>query len=64
MLPEFSDAERWRELGLEILVAQLPRHVQADGVYFEQSSYYHRYTTDFYIHLAVLLQINGLSTAA
>ncbi len=59
LLPEFRDAERWRELGLEILVAQLPRHVQADGVYFEQSSYYHRYTTDFYIHLAVLLQVNG-----
>jgi hypothetical protein len=60
LLPEFREAERWRELGLEILVAQLPRHVQADGVYFEQSSYYHRYTTDFYIHLAVLLQRNGL----
>ncbi|HSE18610.1 MAG TPA: alginate lyase family protein [Pyrinomonadaceae bacterium] len=61
LLPEFRDAERWRELGLEILVAQLPRHVQPDGVYFEQSSYYHRYTTDFYIHLAVLLQVNGLA---
>jgi len=61
LLPEFRDAERWRALGLEILVAQLPRHVQPDGVYFEQSSYYHRYTTDFYIHLAVLLQVNGLT---
>ena len=59
LLPEFRDAERWRTLGFEILLAQLPRHVQADGVYFEQSSYYHRYTTDFYIHLAVLLQANG-----
>ena len=35
LLPEFRDAERWRALGLEILVAQLPRHVQEDGVYFE-----------------------------
>ena len=61
LLPEFRDAERWRALGLEILVAQLPRHVQPDGVYFEQSSYYHRYTTDFYIHLAVLLQVNRLT---
>src|SRR5215207_6006379 len=60
LLPEFRDAERWRTLGLEILLAQLPRHVQPDGVYFEQSSYYHRYTTDFYIHLTVLLQANGL----
>ena len=61
LLPEFRDAERWRALGLEILVAQLPRHVQDDGVYFEQSSYYHRYTTDFYIHLAILLEVNGLT---
>jgi hypothetical protein len=58
LLPEFRDAERWRNLGVEILVAQLPRHVQKDGVYFEQSSYYHRYTTDFYIHLLILLQEN------
>src|SRR5829696_921110 len=60
LLPEFKAAERWRELGLEILVSQLPRHVKTDGVYFEQSSYYHRYTTDFYIHLAVLLHNNGV----
>jgi hypothetical protein len=60
LLPEFRDATRWRDLGLEILVSQLPRHVQPDGVYFEQSSYYHRYTTDFYIHLAILLRANEL----
>jgi len=61
LLPEFKDGERWRDLGLEILVAQLPRHVKPDGVYFEQSSYYHRYTTDFYIHLAILLRVNGMT---
>ena len=61
LLPEFRDAEHWRDLGLEILIAQLPRHVKPDGVYFEQSSYYHRYTTDFYIHLAILLRVNGMT---
>ena len=55
LMPEFKESARWREKGLEILLAQLPRHVQSDGVYFEQSSYYHRYTTDFYLHLRVLL---------
>lgn len=60
LLPEFRDAARWRDLGLEILESQLSRHVQPDGVYFEQSSYYHRYTTDFYIHLAVLLRRNDM----
>lgn len=61
LLPEFNDAARWRDLGLEILAAQLSRHVQPDGVYFEQSSYYHRYTADFYIHLAILLRRNGMT---
>jgi len=61
LLPEFRDATRWRDLGLEILESQLSRHVQPDGVYFEQSSYYHRYTADFYIHLAVLLRRNGMT---
>lgn len=55
LMPEFKESARWRSTGLDILLAQLPRHVQADGVYFEQSSYYHRYTTDFYLHLRVLL---------
>jgi len=55
LMPEFKESARWRNKGLEILFAQLPRHVQPDGVYFEQSSYYHRYTTDFYLHLRVLL---------
>lgn len=60
LLPEFKDASRWRDLGLQILASQLSRHVKPDGVYFEQSSYYHRYTTDFYIHLAILLRANTM----
>ena len=56
LLPEFRDAARWRTTGQEILIAQLQRQVKPDGVYFEQSSYYHRYTTDFYTHLLILLQ--------
>jgi hypothetical protein len=36
------------------LLDQLTRHIRRDGVYFEQSSYYHRYTADFYTHLVVL----------
>jgi hypothetical protein len=62
MFSEFKNAARWRELGLEILRSQLPRHVQPDGVYFEQSTYYHRYTTDFYVHLAIMLRRNGLAS--
>ena len=59
LLPEFKESGRWRKVGLQILTEQLPRHVRPDGVYFEQSSYYHRYTTDFYLHLFILLRTNG-----
>jgi heparinase II/III-like protein len=58
LLPEFKEAKRWQELGSRILVEQLPIHVQRDGVYFEQSSYYHRYTTDFYLHFLLLARAN------
>jgi hypothetical protein len=58
LLPEFARAARWRETGKRILLAELDRHVRADGVYFEQASYYHRYTTDFYTHLLVLARAN------
>lgn len=47
-------AERWRTLGEEILVGELDRQVLGDGVYFEQSFWYQRYTVDFYIHFLVL----------
>jgi uncharacterized heparinase superfamily protein len=54
LLPELRRADGWRKAGLRILLEQLPRHVRGDGVYFEQSSYYHRYTTDFYLHFMLL----------
>jgi hypothetical protein len=56
-LPEFKESARWREVGSSTLLDQLPVHVQPDGVYFEQSSYYHQYTTDFYLHFLVLLRL-------
>lgn len=58
VLPEFRDAARWREKGRAILLDELKRHVLADGVYFERASYYHRYTTDFYIHFLILSELN------
>lgn len=58
LFPEFKESDRWRKTGLRILLEQLDKHVQRDGVYFEQSSYYHRYTTDFYLHLRILLAAN------
>lgn len=63
LLPEFAEAKRWQELGSSILIEQIPVHVKPDGVYFEQSSYYHRYTTDFYLHFFILSRANGIENA-
>lgn len=59
LLPEFRAASRWRATGTRILLAELDRQIRPDGVYFEQSSYYQRYTTDFYLHLLALLRADG-----
>lgn len=61
LLPEFDEAKHWQQLGSTILIDQLPIHVQSDGVYFEQSSYYHRYTTDFYLHFLLLARANNFT---
>ncbi len=63
MLPELKAASSWREHGWKILVEQLPRQVHADGVYFEQATYYHRYTADIYLHAVMLAQANDLPVA-
>jgi uncharacterized heparinase superfamily protein len=59
-LGEFNRAGAWRKKGIEILLEQLPVQVRADGVYFEQATYYHRYTADFYLHLLILARANKI----
>jgi len=61
LLPDFKEAKRWQDLGSRILIEELPLHVRSDGVYFEQSSYYHRYTTDFYLHFLLLSRANNFA---
>lgn len=57
---EFKRSAIWRELGIKILLEQLPAQVRGDGVYFEQATYYHRYTVDFYLHLLILSRANKI----
>jgi len=57
--PELTQAAAWRARGADILLDQLSQHVLRDGVYFEQSVHYHRYTIDFYTHLWLLDEANG-----
>ncbi|MDQ2747006.1 MAG: heparinase II/III family protein [Acidobacteriota bacterium] len=57
--PFFKAANNWRETGERILFAELDRQILSDGIYFEQSTWYQRYTTDFYTHFFILQNLNG-----
>ena len=59
MLPELRRASVWRERGWQILAQQLDRQIYDDGVYFEQATYYQRYTADIYLHAVILADRNG-----
>jgi len=51
-------AHRWRALGSRILTEEIERQVLPDGVYFEQSTCYQRYTLETYLHFIALAERN------
>jgi hypothetical protein len=61
--PSLRAAPRWRALGARILEAQIVRHVLPDGVYFERSTCYQRYTAEIYLHFLILAARNGVAAA-
>src|SRR6266404_1916103 len=61
LFPELRHARRWRALGARILVEQSAKQVLPDGVYFEQSTYYQRYTIEIYLHFLLLAARNGIA---
>jgi Heparinase II/III-like protein/Heparinase II/III N-terminus len=60
LCPELAGAERWKSLGWDIIVRESGRQVRADGFHFEQSTYYHVYALDFFLHSAVLAGVNNI----
>ena len=61
MCPELAASERWKKLGWEIVQRAAERQVQPDGFHFEQSTYYHVYALDFFLHSAILATLNDIS---
>jgi hypothetical protein len=60
LCPEISSAARWQKRGWEIILQQAARQVRDDGWHFEQSTYYHVYALDFFLHSAVLASLNHI----
>jgi uncharacterized heparinase superfamily protein len=61
---EFNDARRWRDLGARILIAESETQICPDGVHFERSTCYHRYTAEAYQQFLLLADRNGIDVPA
>jgi hypothetical protein len=64
LCPQVESAEHWRNEGWRIVVQEADRQVRPDGVYFEQSLYYHVYALDFFLHARLLAARNGMEIAS
>jgi hypothetical protein len=53
--------QKWRDQGWNILMQGAARQVRADGFYFEQSTYYHVYALDMFVHARILAARNGVT---
>jgi hypothetical protein len=58
--PQMPRAANWTNDGWEILLREAGRQVRPDGVYFEQSLYYHVYALDFFLHARLLAEQNEI----
>jgi hypothetical protein len=64
LCPQIESGERWRSEGWRIVLQEAERQVRSDGVYFEQSLYYHVYALDFFLHARLLAARNGMEIPA
>jgi Heparinase II/III-like protein/Heparinase II/III N-terminus len=60
LYPQLPRALRWKRQGWEIVLEEARRQVQPDGMHFEQSTYYHVYALDFFLHARILAAANGV----
>jgi Heparinase II/III-like protein/Heparinase II/III N-terminus len=58
--PELRDAQKWRTVAIRILLAENEKQICSDGVHFERSTCYQRYTADIYLHFLILAARNGI----
>ena len=64
MLPEFRDAENWREFGLTKLLREMDKQVLPDGADFESSTGYHRFVLELYLYTFILCKQNSIDISA
>lgn len=60
LVPGLQSATRWRQHGWAILEAEAVTQVRKDGFYFEQTTYYHVYALDMFLHARILAALNEI----
>jgi hypothetical protein len=61
LCPELARAKRWKELGWQTILREARRQVGDDGMHFENSTYYHVYALDFFLHATILATMNSVA---
>lgn len=61
---EISASGEWTQVAWDIVLAESKRQVRDDGFHFEQSTYYHVYALDFFLHARLLAAKNGMPIPA
>ena len=63
LFPSLPSAGRWQRRGQRILEEESARQIGPDGVYFEQSTCYQRYTAEIYLHYLILAERSGCAAS-
>jgi hypothetical protein len=61
LFPDLPHAARWKQRGWQVIMGAARTQVHADGFYFEQSTYYHVYALDFFLHARILAAANNVA---
>ncbi|MGD0262908.1 MAG: alginate lyase family protein [Verrucomicrobiota bacterium] len=60
LCPRLPSARRWQQTGWQIILEEAAKQVRLDGFHFEQSTYYHVYALDFFLHARILAARNQI----
>ena len=60
LCPRLPSARRWQKIGWQIILEEAGKQVRVDGFHFEQSTYYHVYALDFFLHARLLAARNKI----